>query len=67
MEGDVDPPKSSLKGLIMTTDLFLGGLASLILAAVIIVALTTNKGEEISHDNNGVKPRDGGRGGKSSR
>lgn len=50
----------------MTADLFIGGLASLILAAVVIVALTANKGEEISHNKNGVAPRKDDRGGQSS-
>jgi hypothetical protein len=50
----------------MTADLFLGGLASLILAAVVIVALTTNKEREISHHNGG-NPRNDMRGNKSGR
>lgn len=50
----------------MTADLFIGGLASLILAAVVIVALTTNKGEEISDNSNGVTPRKKDRGSESS-
>jgi hypothetical protein len=53
----------------MTTDLFLGGLASLILAAVVIVALTTNRGESISQHNNnsGRDPRNKNRGDRSGR
>lgn len=45
----------------MTTDIFLGGLASLILAAIIIVALTTTKGESLSRSNNGKRSCNDGR------
>ncbi|KIN62944.1 hypothetical protein Z946_1807 [Sulfitobacter noctilucicola] len=37
--------KSKKEGPNMSTDLFLGGLASLILAAIVIAVLTTNKRE----------------------
>ncbi|NNK15917.1 MAG: hypothetical protein HKP51_03310 [Sulfitobacter sp.] len=52
----------------MTTDLFLGGLASLILVAIIIVTLTTNNRREISDNNDGFPNRsDKGRKSKSDR
>lgn len=38
----------------MTTDLFLGGLASLILAAIVIVTLTANRREDASKSHKGA-------------
>ena len=52
----------------MTTDLFLGGLASLILVAIIIVTLTTSNRTEISDGNDGYSKRsDNDRKSKSDR
>lgn len=52
----------------MSTDIFLGGLASLILVAVIIVTLTTGKRSEYSARNDKYEKRpDNGRAPKSDR
>lgn len=52
----------------MSTDIFLGGLASLILVAIIIVTLTTSKRGEYSGSNDKYQKRpDNGRNSKSDR
>ncbi|MEW9918012.1 hypothetical protein AB2B41_00215 [Marimonas sp. MJW-29] len=45
------------KGLTMNIDIFLGGLASLVLVAIIIVTLTSNGRRQVSERSNGTSQR----------